>query len=251
VPRLVRVNGLGVVRFPDLMPAHEVSKAINTHLATRPRPAAPAPSQPQRQTLVGPPGNRFGGNSILGQMGDVGHGALSAIGINPFGPEDVGSYETVDTRGALPGNRARFQTEERKLGQVPDLPRKPGKPFYSALEKAIESKMPAQSSIQQVMGIIENPKNAVKADELAWTGVKDWLMDRAKQGPKVSKDDLLDYVRSHNVQLQEVTKGEPRKTALAWTDPYPGPEGYTWATNAGRDQAFAIRESKIRCHWLD
>jgi hypothetical protein len=69
--------------------------------------------------------------------------------------------------------------------------------FFSAVEKAIEAKMPARASADQVRGILKGTPG-VKAEELEWLGIDQWLNDH----PKPSKDELLQFVRENNVQIE-------------------------------------------------
>src|ERR1035438_6075914 len=80
--------------------------------------------------------------------------------------------------------------------------------FYSQLQRAIESKMPAKANAPQIMGILNNPQNGVKQDEVKWSGLEPWLM---KQG-QVTKQQVLDYLKANEVRVEEVLHG-PRDTA--------------------------------------
>ncbi len=79
--------------------------------------------------------------------------------------------------------------------------------FYSQLERTIESKAPNKASPSQIANIINNPQNGVKPDEVKWTGLGDWL---AQQNGPVTKQQVLDFVKSNDVQVQEIEKGAPR-----------------------------------------
>src|SRR5712691_10851818 len=103
MPQRVSVPGLGVVEFPDLMPAHEISQAIVAHLQKTP---GPSPQQPF-WGLNNP-------NSVVGQLGDIGHKAFQFLGLNPFGTENPGDYQT----GRLSPNGP-FRTLENKTGIMP------------------------------------------------------------------------------------------------------------------------------------
>jgi hypothetical protein len=78
-------------------------------------------------------------------------------------------------------------------------------PFYSALSRevgAIDAKaMPAEGWANRVKGLINAGK--VKADEVEWSGLDDFL--KLQQG-KVTKDQVMQFLRDNGVQVHEVTK---------------------------------------------
>lgn len=73
-------------------------------------------------------------------------------------------------------------------------------PFYSALERTIEQKMPERASADQVKGIIRETKQ----EERDWLGIDQYLAEN----PRVSKADLLEFIRGNQVQVEEVMLGE-------------------------------------------
>ena len=48
--------------------------------------------------------------------------------------------------------------------------------FYSQIARAIDAKMPAKAPVPQILATIDNPQNQVKAAEVTWCGLKDWLV---------------------------------------------------------------------------
>lgn len=130
------------------------------------------------------------------------------------------------------GNRGTFDpSEESILGRASD-------PFFSQLERTVEQKMPKTASAEQVKGIIKDTKQ----EERDWLGIDQWLQDKEKahldnavaknhpvqgklgEGFKpfvpaaIDKQELLDFIRANNVQVEEVEKGElPKPIAgSAW-----------------------------------
>lgn len=79
--------------------------------------------------------------------------------------------------------------------------------FYSALRKEIEGlnlkSAPFLGWHGQLQGLVRAGK--VKADELEWTGISEWLK---LQTGKVSKDDVLAYLDANGVQVTETVLGE-------------------------------------------
>jgi hypothetical protein len=83
--------------------------------------------------------------------------------------------------------------------------------FYSQLERVITDKVPTRATAQQIMATIDPTRGSgVKADEIKWSGIEQALASLEKDG-KVSKEDLLNYLRNEGmVRFEEVTLGEGR-----------------------------------------
>jgi Large polyvalent protein associated domain 39/ADP-Ribosyltransferase in polyvalent proteins len=79
-------------------------------------------------------------------------------------------------------------------------------PFYSALAKEIENlnikSAPFLGWHGQLQGLVRAGK--VKADELEWTGITEWLK---LQTGKVSKEDVIAYLDANGVQVTETVLG--------------------------------------------
>ncbi len=78
--------------------------------------------------------------------------------------------------------------------------------LYSALARGV-SDMPMKASMAggwkaAIKGLVN--KGIVKADEIEWSGVNDWL---DLQSGKVTKEQVQDYLRANGVQVAEVTLG--------------------------------------------
>lgn len=112
-------------------------------------------------------------------------------------------------------------------------------PFYSELAAQVErSPMNAGTpgAWQQYLDALAK-RGAVKADEMEWTGLREWL---AMQPGKVSKADIASYLDANGVQVQEVTlapeeSGSDMDDWLdAWAEGREGPtaeaiqDGDTW-----------------------
>jgi hypothetical protein len=83
----------------------------------------------------------------------------------------------------------------------------PAPTFYSQVEKVITDKMPKRAPADQVRGILK-PEYGIKKEELDWLGIDDFLASK----DAFSKDEVLDFVRSNNVQVEEVIKGGTFRT---------------------------------------
>lgn len=75
--------------------------------------------------------------------------------------------------------------------------------FYSALERAIESTTTKKAPAQQWIATLQKTPG-VKQEELAWTGLLDFLAD--VEGP-VTREQLLEVVREGGLQVDEVVLG--------------------------------------------
>ena len=107
------------------------------------------------------------------------------------------AFEPTQIKSAT-GNRGTFDPKNPNiLYKVSDLG------FFSQLERVIEEKMPNSASPDQVRGILKN--SGVKQEEMegfGGLGVNDFLEGK----DKISKSDLLDFIRSNNVKVEEVVK---------------------------------------------
>lgn len=77
--------------------------------------------------------------------------------------------------------------------------------FYSQLENVIINKMQKQAKAKDIMNLIQ--KNGVKQDEIAWTGVDDFLASR----DTVTKEELLQYIRASQLEIEEIIKDDYEK----------------------------------------
>lgn len=94
---------------------------------------------------------------------------------------------------------ARISEDQGNLARREQIEKAPV--FYSQLQRVIEQKMPNQAHPGQILAIIK--KGQVKEEEIKWSGVEDWL---TAQKQKLSKQEVLDYLRANDVQVEEVTK---------------------------------------------
>ena len=81
--------------------------------------------------------------------------------------------------------------------------------FYSQLENTIINKMPRQASSKDVMNLIL--KNGVKQDEIAWTGIDDFLASK----DTVTKEEVLEYIRANQIEIEEVIKDDRQRKNFA------------------------------------
>ena len=86
---------------------------------------------------------------------------------------------------------------------------------YSALARMVDGAPLKTVSAEQWKNWIKGnaTKNGVKADELEWTGINEWL---ALQEGKVSKEAVQAYLDANGVQVTEVQKGYTGSTELPY-----------------------------------
>ncbi len=82
--------------------------------------------------------------------------------------------------------------------------------WHSAVENALEQSTTGSASGAQWLGTLRNARG-VRPDEMEWLGLNDFLAQAQVEGRKVTRQELQDYVRSHQVELQDVQKGESIK----------------------------------------
>jgi hypothetical protein len=101
-------------------------------------------------------------------------------------------------------------------------------PFYSKAARIAFEKLPVSMSGESALATLKNA--GVKADELKWIGLDDFLRDK----PKVSKRDVLSHIMRNMVQIREVSKGVKPKPErnLVWRENHRG----RWAWFDGEDQ---------------
>jgi hypothetical protein len=80
----------------------------------------------------------------------------------------------------------------------------PAPEFYNRMDRTIESKMPKSATVKQVQDLINNPQNA-SADEVQWSGIKEWLAE--KKG-NVTKKEVQDFLRDNSLQVSVKDVGQ-------------------------------------------
>ncbi len=85
--------------------------------------------------------------------------------------------------------------------------RTPNPPFYSQLARGFESsKMDSMPASQWRVWLQGNKaKLGIKDDEIAWTGIDDFLNLKGKE--KLTKADIASFLKDNGVQVKEVMKG--------------------------------------------
>ena len=114
--------------------------------------------------------------------------------------------------------------------------------FYSQLERTIAEKMKGPAAPSQLLAMLRKPENRVKADELKWSGLATWLEGRKEP---VTPKQVLEFVRSNNVQLEEVEKGAPLGP-IEWTkEPFEPTSNESWVSAGGDIEIYRDGESRF------
>lgn len=73
--------------------------------------------------------------------------------------------------------------------------------YYSRTEQLLQSKLPNVTTVEQARNILKSAPQ----DEVKWTGLDDFL---SKKSGKVSKQEILDYLKQNQVEIKEVMKDD-------------------------------------------
>lgn len=161
---------------------------------------------------------------IVGQDIQVGSETYKVTKLNAGKTGDM--IEAVD----LGGRKQLFAA-----GQIKDVPKyKTADIFYSQVSKVIDEKMPNAATPEMIRGILSD-KNGVKAEELKWIGLDDFLVGKQK----VTKQELQDYIAQNKVQIKEVEKGQGNP--VQWEQSKSDDGGRLFSTKVGNRDAI-IRE---------
>lgn len=75
--------------------------------------------------------------------------------------------------------------------------------WFSKLERILEEKAPGKiSSYSQIKSMLKN--NGVKDEEIEWLDIEGFIKEKGS----VTKQELIDYVKSNNVKIEEIEKGQ-------------------------------------------
>jgi hypothetical protein len=125
----------------------------------------------------------------------------------------VDNYRAVGMTPKQAQLEAAKEALKRLEGEMPVVQQSARSPlgFYSALAEGIAA-MPTKQAMagawmSQIKGLVN--KGAVKADEIEWSGLEDWL--KLQEG-KVSKEQITEFLDANGVQVQETVLGEPEKS---------------------------------------
>lgn len=95
-------------------------------------------------------------------------------------------------------------------GQSVDVNTQQPRPFFfSQLQRHLAAKLPGSGSPSSYFSTINSwvKQGQVKAEELRWSGLQEWLAGQ-DQDSRISRDELLTWLAENNLQVDEVTPGE-------------------------------------------
>ena len=99
--------------------------------------------------------------------------------------------------------------------------------FYSRLRQVVDQKMPTKAPVGQVLAIVSNPQSGVKAEELEWSGLKQWL---AQQTKPVTKAEVQAFLDANQIQVKEVLLGDSFNSYEEFVKKMEAKYGYGYAT---------------------
>ena len=80
--------------------------------------------------------------------------------------------------------------------------------WYSAVEHALEQTSMGSAPGAQWQATLRNARG-VKPEEMAWLGLDDMLVEAQLAGRKVTRAEIQDHIKSHQVELRDVHKSDP------------------------------------------
>lgn len=108
--------------------------------------------------------------------------------------------------------QAQRALEQGSVGTVPgeSLRSSRAPMFYSPVERAVESSKQGKASANQWLATIKKGAG-IKPEELEWLDLENWLKGHKDQ---ISKEELADYVRANQLDLEETIHGGEQQTDL-------------------------------------
>ena len=140
--------------------------------------------------------------AVLKRLMDIGASFHVATGMPQPTIVDDGSAPPDDSGGGQPifaTPEAADEAPDRDEGLAAVAPL----PFYSQVERTIQQVKFDRAPAVQWQGFIRNARG-IKAEELEWLGLLDWL---GQQKGQVAKQTVLDYVQANNTTVSEVESG--------------------------------------------
>ena len=128
---------------------------------------------------------------------------------------------TADLKAQWEGDLPSQMQSPANVGRIEDLPDTreklfpAGPVYYSQLARTIEQKFSGeQMPASQLSAILKSPQSGIKAEELKWSGLEDYLEGKGR----VTKTEIQDFLKANQVQVHEVTKGGEAEPRPSWQD---------------------------------
>jgi hypothetical protein len=130
-------------------------------------------------------------------------GSKAVVSKHQFSPAEAGPEPNEAVRKVaadyVPPTERPFA--EQKATLYPFSPAE-DKPFYSQLSRVVDDKFSGKEMpAAQLAAVLRNPQNGVKAEELKWSGLDDFLKGKSK----VTKEEVQNHLAENQVQLKEVS----------------------------------------------
>ena len=122
---------------------------------------------------------------------------------SPKGPEATGPRPGTPPPGTdlKPSEAPKFSVEPNELG------------LYSQLERVVADTKQGKQKGGDWINFLRDPKRAVTADEMKWSGLDDYLAQR--KGETVTRDEISQFLKENNVKVvQDRYKGQRRLSDL-------------------------------------
>lgn len=126
--------------------------------------------------------------------------------------------------------------------------------FYSQMQRVLADKLPGSGSSMQMKQAIEAyaKKGDFKQEELEWSGVTEWLDSRPMK--KVTKQEVLDFLKANEIQVQEVVLGEEGAPEIVeardlFDDEWDEGGFNDWLYESKREEAFIAWEDESHKIW--
>lgn len=121
-------------------------------------------------------------------------------------------------------------------------------PFYSKLTQTVEQKMGGSATPEQINGMLRE----IKPEERKWLGLDDFLKGKTK----VSKEELLTFLRGNALEIKEVVKGgatEEEVKGEYYSEPVDetDPEGKWRVTDWAGNEMGEFSDSDAAQEWID
>ncbi len=117
----------------------------------------------------------------------------------PEGRQEAGRGPASDLRGSQGRQPTGTDLRRRDVAHATQVD-----PFYSQLERTIQEKLPNRVSVEQLEATLRN--NAVKPDEVKWTGLDEFIEQAKRDKRPVTKQEVLDHLAENAVVIDEVKK---------------------------------------------
>jgi len=137
----------------------------------------------------------------------------------------------------------------------------PGPMWSFKLEELITQKMGKTQPISDVINMITSKGSGIKAEELKWSGILQYLESRLLFGDKVKKEDVIDYLVTNRISISTVAESSGG-AITAQTGPADlarhkitgSPEYESYTQKGGTDYAvlvFMFKPKRIYVTWDD